>query len=246
MRRLILSDIHGNTEALETVLRDAAGQYDEIVCCGDLVGYGANPREVIAWARESVSRIVRGNHDRAVWEPEVRETFNPAARAAIDWCDEELVAEDVAWLRDLPQGPIWNGGFGLAHGSPADEDEYLVSVDDVWDLEEWFMEPLCFIGHTHIQGGWKWQRGGIRQVGVPSAHDREKTIDLDRDDLYLINPGSVGQPRDSDPRAGYALWDTDQNELTFRRVPYRIFIAQNRILAAGLPESLAYRLSLGH
>jgi predicted phosphodiesterase len=245
MRSLVLSDIHGNIEALEAVLRDANGLYDEIVCCGDLVGYGANPRDVIEWAREAVSRTVRGNHDRAAWDPEVRETFNPSARAAIDWCDHELEPSDLEWLRALPAGPLWSEGFGLAHGSPADEDEYVLSVNDVWGLDDTFVETLCFIGHTHIQGGWTWQREGLRNLPVPVGRERHRTIEIHRDEFYLVNPGSVGQPRDHDPRAGYALLDRDRNLLTFRRVPDRISGAQERILSAGLPEYLAYRLAEG-
>ena len=150
MRHLILTDIHGNIDALEAVLRDASGRYDEVVCCGDLVGYGASPAEVIEWVRQEAAYIVRGNHDRAVWEEGLKETFNLAAQAAIEWCLKAIHPADIEWLRQLPCGPLWPYDFGLAHGSPLDEDEYLAFVEDVVGLEQHFQRNLLFIGHTHV------------------------------------------------------------------------------------------------
>jgi diadenosine tetraphosphatase ApaH/serine/threonine PP2A family protein phosphatase len=245
MRYLILTDIHGNIDALEAVLRDASGRYDEVVCCGDLVGYGACPVEVIEWVRQEATITVRGNHDRAVWEAGLKETFNYAARRAVEWCLETLTPADIEWLRQLPAGPVWPYDFGLAHGSPADEDEYLTLTQDVIGLDRHFQGNLLFFGHTHVQGGWIWQRGGVQRVPVPGPRETQRVIDVDPDYLYLVNPGSVGQPRDHDPRAGYAIWDSAQRLLTLRRVIYDIRTAQGRILSAGLPESLATRLATG-
>jgi predicted phosphodiesterase len=245
MRRLIVSDIHGNLEALEAVARDARGLYDEVACCGDIVDYGASPREAIAWIRAAGAMVVRGNHDRAAWEPGLRESFTPAARIAAEWCAHVLSAQDLEWLRGLPAGPIWGDEFGLAHGSPEDEDTYLESTADVRGIDLLLQRSLCFFGHTHVQGGWEWQPGGIRRMSGPSAGEPERVVELDPDALYLINPGSVGQPRDRDPRAAYAIWNSAQRLLAYRRVPYDIEFAQRRIVAAGLPRSLALRLAVG-
>jgi diadenosine tetraphosphatase ApaH/serine/threonine PP2A family protein phosphatase len=245
MRHLILTDIHGNIDALEAVLRDASGHYDEVVCCGDLVGYGASPSEVIEWIRQEASFIVRGNHDRAVWEDGLKETFNLAAQAAIEWCLKKLDPADIEWLRQLPAGPVWPYDFGLAHGSPLDEDEYLAFTEDVIGLEPAFERKLLFFGHTHVQGGWIWDHDGVQPAPVPGLRDTQRVLDVHPDVHHLINPGSVGQPRDHDPRAAYAVWDSESRLLTLRRVAYDIRTAQQRILSAGLPVSLAMRLANG-
>ena len=245
MLRLILSDIHGNIDALDSVLRDAAGRYDEIVCCGDIVGYGASPAEVIEWARGEVKHCIRGNHDRAVWEREAKSFFNEAAREAINWSIGELASDHIAWLRALPAGPMWLDDCGMAHGSPADEDEYLIYSHDLDGVEKVFDRRICFFGHTHVQGGWVWERDRPHSLRPPTANETQRVIQINEEDLYLVNPGSVGQPRDRDPRAAYAILDTDSALLTFRRVRYDVRSAQNRILAAGLPESLAERLAGG-
>ena len=245
MRHLILTDIHGNIDALEAVLRDASGRYDEVVCCGDLVGYGASPAEVIEWVRQEAAYIVRGNHDRAVWEEGLKETFNLAAQAAIDWSLKAMHPADIEWLRQLPSGPLWPYDFGLAHGSPLDEDEYLAFVEDVVGLEQYFQRNLLFIGHTHVQGGWIWERDGVQPAPAPGPRESQRVLAVNPEFFYLINPGSVGQPRDHDPRAAYAVWDSHRQLLTLRRVAYDVRAAQRRILAAGLPASLAIRLAIG-
>lgn len=248
MRRLILSDIHSNLEALEAVLHDAQGSYDEILCCGDFVGYCANPVEVIDWARESVSLMVRGNHDRGcagVSAGADLADFNLPARVATFWTRSQIREEHAEWLQALPAGPVYGEEFQLCHGSPADEDEYLLSSSLVEPMDQFLLRPVCFVGHTHQQGGWSWQRGGLVPLSRPSLTEAQRVIDLDPDYLYLINPGSVGQPRDRDPRAAYALWDSEEHLLTLRRVKYDIRAAQSRILEAGLPELLAERLTQG-
>jgi len=245
MRHLILTDIHGNIDALEAVLRDASGEYDEVVCCGDLVGYGASPTEVIEWVRQEAAFIVRGNHDRAVWEDGLKETFNLAAQAAIEWCLREIDPADIEWLRQLPAGPVWPYDFGLAHGSPLDEDEYIAFTEDIIGLERAFERSLLFFGHTHVQGGWIWGPGEIRPAPAPTARESQRVLEVIPDFFYMINPGSVGQPRDHDPRAAYAVWDSERQLLFLRRVSYDIRAAQKKIMAAGLPLSLATRLASG-
>jgi diadenosine tetraphosphatase ApaH/serine/threonine PP2A family protein phosphatase len=247
MRRLIVSDIHSNFDALQAVLRHAEGAYGEILCCGDLVGYGAQPAEVIRWCRDSVDAVIRGNHDRAVSElARAGEfSFNSAASLAVRWTASALSPQDLEWLHLLPQGPLDYPDYVLAHGSPIDEDEYLFDPGEVAPLRDVLIRPLTFVGHTHHQGGWVFERNGLRRIHKLDPSEPERVIDLEPDSLYLINPGSVGQPRDSDPRAAYALWDTEANTLALRRVAYPIAAAQSRILLAGLPEALAHRLSLG-
>ena len=245
MRYLILSDIHANIQALEAVLGEAAGRYDSVAFCGDYIGYGANPHEVLEWARREVAMHVRGNHDKSVEELKATEGYNPLATAAILWSIEALTQAEHEWLRALPGGPVWTDGFGLCHGSPADEDEYLIGSEDLLDIELALERPVCFYGHTHKQDGWRGQRGHWRRLPVPALSESESLLEIDPESIYLINPGSVGQPRDRDPRAAYALWDSDARLLTFKRVIYDVRAAQQRILESGLPEELAARLELG-
>lgn len=245
MRRLIVSDIHGNYEALAAVLEHAEGQYDECICCGDLVGYGASPAEVIDWARASCIAVVRGNHDRACATYDGVSDFNPVAMAAARWTHETLSSRDLDWLTNLPQGPLLFEDYQLAHGSPSDEDEYLFHSDQAQMNLSFIVRPVCFIGHTHVQGGWSWERGGVIPLAKPSVRESDRVVSLAPDGLYLINPGSVGQPRDGDARAAYAMWDGGERLLHLRRVPYNIRMAQERMMMAGLPEYLAARLSVG-
>jgi diadenosine tetraphosphatase ApaH/serine/threonine PP2A family protein phosphatase len=245
VRRLILSDIHANLEALEAVLADAREDYQEVVCCGDVVGYNANPVEVIEWVRHHATYVVRGNHDKGCAGLTEMGDFNPPARDAALWTREQLEPQDLKWLRELPAGPVRGEGFEIAHGSPADEDEYLISSGSAEPMSQFMERPICFAGHTHVQGGWSWERGGLLPLSRPGMSETERVIDLDPEYLYLINPGSVGQPRDRDPRAGYAIWDDETRLLHFRRVRYDIREAQSRILEAGLPGILAERLASG-
>lgn len=245
MRRLIIADIHANLDALSAVVEDARGQFDEIVCCGDVAGYGACPNEVIAWARRHCATIVRGNHDRACGASGALADFNERAGAAVLWTRDQLTEDNREWLSGLPLGPLLHDGYELAHGSPLDEDEYLIVSYDIEPLGAALMRPVCFVGHTHVQSGWEWTRGGLRQLPTPRFDERERVIELAGDRMYLFNPGSVGQPRDHDPRAAYALWDLDQRTVSLRRVEYDIAAAQGRIVDAGLHPWLAERLSFG-
>ena len=243
---LILSDIHGNNEALEAVLEDARGRYDGILCLGDLVGYGADPNQVTEWAKSNAASVIRGNHDRACTGKDLLEYFNPAARASALWTREALTPGNWSYLEHLARGPLRvtpNGtadsGFDLVHGSPLDEDEYLVGLDDVQFLGEYLETKLTFFGHTHLQGGFLLTPRGAKRC-MP-----DRTAQLAPDYYYLINPGSVGQPRDGDPRAAYALYSPEDRTVEFRRVAYDIGKAAAKILRAELPESLAMRLFEG-
>jgi len=246
MRRLIVSDIHANLEALMAVLDDARGLYDEIVCCGDLVGYCASPAEVVDWARQNVALIVRGNHDRVCAGIDDHGWFNTKAQAAVAWTANQLDSSQMDWIAALPAGPLLNETFLLAHGSPTDEDAYLLDYDEVYPLSDVLLRPVCFIGHSHFQGAWTWYKGDLYSLPGPQANRSEMIHELLPGNHYLINPGSVGQPRDRDPRAAWAIWDSEKRELQFRRTVYDIATAQKRIRDAGLPPFLADRLAIGH
>jgi diadenosine tetraphosphatase ApaH/serine/threonine PP2A family protein phosphatase len=250
VRILLLSDIHSNLEALDACLA-AAPAHDLVVNLGDTVGYGGNPNEVIARARELGKVFVRGNHDKAVSGLMDLEDFNPVAGLATLWTRDQLTHANLEWLRSLPQGPVQVEelpGIQFVHGSALDEDEYMVSVRDAIEPLITNAVPVTFFGHTHLQGGFMLQgeiseayRPGYRTVGQAETSDWP----LRRDFRYLINPGSVGQPRDGDWRAAFAMFDSDAWIVTFYRVPYNLRVAQEKILAANLPPRLATRLATG-
>ena len=246
MRYLVISDLHSNWEALQAVLDDAAGKYDQILCCGDLVGYGADPNPVVEWVRRNVQATVRGNHDRACVGLEDLEWFNPIAQAASVWTMERLTPDNATFIRNLPMGPVSVGNFQLIHGSPVDEDDYLVNVEDAGGAFPYAESSLLFFGHTHLQGGFRWYREQVQSFGRLNPEWQTRyLLEIDPECAYLINPGSVGQPRDGDPRAGYVLYDTDNEVLYYHRVAYDIETTQRKIREAGLPELLAARLAVG-
>jgi predicted phosphodiesterase len=244
MPYLIISDIHANLEAHQAVLEDASGKYDRIVCLGDLVGYGADPNPIVEWTRENAAAIVRGNHDRVSvggdpGEPDEMESFNFAAQASTLWTRSVLLPGNRAYLENLPRGPLPYEGLDLIHGSPADEDEYVVTASDAAPLFELLGAPLTFFGHTHRQGAFRMSRRAITQI----APDR--ILGIEANYFYLVNPGSVGQPRDGDPRAAYALYSPEERAVEFCRVAYDVDQAAAKIRAAGLPDFLAARLHEG-
>lgn len=238
MRYLVVSDIHANLEALEAVLAASRGKYDQAICCGDLVGYGADPNAVVEWTRKNVSAVVRGNHDRAAVGMEDLDWFNPVARAAALWTHAALTPANAAYVRELPTGPRVVENFRIVHGSPLDEDEYVLDAADASQAFAYAPSSLVFFGHTHLQGGFVWRRGHVETLG-----DR-RVPRLDPGAAYLVNPGSVGQPRDGDPHAAFILYDT-AGGFAFHRVPYDVKKAQEKIRRAGLPPLLAERLALG-
>jgi predicted phosphodiesterase len=245
VRYLILSDIHANREALDAVVEQAAGQYDEVLCCGDLVGYGADPNPVVDWVRTHSKTVVRGNHDKASTGLDDLEWFNPVARAAALWTARALTPENIAYVRGLPQGPLTAGGFQLVHGSPYDEDEYLLGAAEAVEAFGYLDGMLAFFGHTHVQGGFLWNHARVETIAKVGPRAGSQALDLDPACAYMINPGSVGQPRDGDPRAAYIVFDADARHLRFCRVAYAIERTQARILQAGLPPALAERLAIG-
>lgn len=238
MRILICSDLHANWEALEAVLAHAEGRYQKILCCGDVVGYGADPNAVTAWVRQHSAATVRGNHDKAAVGLTDLEEFNPSAQASAHWTADALAPEHLAYLRNLPQGPLTVDDFQLVHGSPLDEDEYVVGLSDARLIAPYLDVTMTFFGHTHLQGGFLCHRNGIRKIS-------SDVLELESGSNYLINPGSIGQPRDGDPRAAYVVYDQEARLVEYYRVPYDIPKAQAKILAAGLPDKLAYRLEFG-
>ena len=244
MRYLILSDIHSNKESLEAVLDHAEGDYDEIGCLGDIVGYGADPNAVTEWIRENVSHVIRGNHDKACCGLEDASTFNVIARLAVQWTQENLTPENREYLTGLSRGPLVLNGFVMVHGSIIDEDEYVIDPYDAMMQYPYVEGRLVFFGHTHLQGGFiLWGEDG---------HIAHETVGPDSGEIqtsagrsYLINPGSVGQPRDFNWKAGYAIFDSEKQVVEYRRCPYAIETTQAKIRDAGLPGALATRLSEG-
>lgn len=245
MRYLILSDLHANWEALEAVIHQTEGKYDKAVCCGDLVGYAADPNRVVDWVRDHCAVVVRGNHDRACTGLDDLQWFNPIARQAALWTLENLTKENVEYTALLAKGPVLVEGFEVVHGSPYDEDEYMLAAGEAGQAFGYLECRLAFFGHTHVQGGFIWNHSRVETIGRVSARSGSEGMDIDPDCAYLINPGSVGQPRDGDPRAAYVMYDSDIHAVTYHRTPYDVETAQRKIRDAGLPPILADRLMVG-
>lgn len=250
VRILIVSDIHANLEALEACL-SAAPACDRVFNLGDIVGYGANPNEVTERSRELGNVFIRGNHDKACAGVTSLNDFNPVAGLAVLWTRQRLKPENLSFLRGLPAGPLSPvEGVSCVHGSPRDEDEYVLMRRDAYSMLRQAAAHVTFFGHTHVQGGFwiddeEQQEGGLEPKYDSRSGYQELTVELSKTAKYMINPGSVGQPRDGDPRAAFALFDTERRTVTFHRVPYDIATAQEKIFAAGLPERLAIRLEEG-
>ena len=246
-RYLVISDIHSNLEALDAVLQASSKQkWNGLLVLGDLVGYCANPNEVVKRIRElNPAAIVRGNHDKVAAGLETAEDFNPMARAAADWTRRALSPDTLAYLRELPAGPQLVGDeIEVCHGSPLDEDLYVVADVDAIRSIEATRRPLCMFGHTHVAMCARLDGNRRLEIEAPQGHP-EFEADLAPSTKYLINPGSVGQPRDGDSRAAYAIADLERRVVTLYRVAYPIETAQKKILEAGLPPMLAYRLGMG-
>src|SRR5262245_40862995 len=244
MRTLILSDLHANVHATDAVLADARRRgFDRAVCLGDLVGYGAHPNGVIDRLRDlSGCVFVRGNHDKAACDISGGESFNEAAREALVWTRGALTAGNRAWLRTLPEGPVSAEGLLLSHGSPRDEEAYILGETDAQEAMSSCTEPLALFGHTHFAGlfladpGQRPSARRLSQGGVVSLPPGRRC---------LLNPGSIGQPRDHEPRASYALHDAAAGTVEIVRVAYDVRAARAAIVEAGLPRVLERRLALG-
>jgi predicted phosphodiesterase len=245
VRYLIVSDLHANLEALHAVLAQSAGGYDRALCCGDLVGYGADPNPVCDWVRLNCAVAVRGNHDRASTGQDDLEWFNPVARNAAMWTLQALTPENAAFIVGLPRGPVTVETFQLFHGSPYDEDEYVIAAGEAGQAFSYLETRVAFFGHTHVQGGFIWNQSRVETILRMPARNASQSLPIDPECAYMINPGSTGQPRDGDPRAAYAIYDTEAKAVIYHRVVYDIAATQKKIHAAGLPPILADRLAAG-
>ncbi|HEX4568043.1 MAG TPA: metallophosphoesterase family protein [Vicinamibacterales bacterium] len=245
MRYLLLSDIHANADAFEAVLEHASGRWDRVLVLGDLVGYGAEPNLVVDRVRELAPDVViRGNHDKAATGLDDGSQFNHVARAAAMWTAAQLTPSNMEYLRALPMGPVEiDTVTEICHGAPFDEDHYIFDGNDAQMAFEAAAHALCLFGHTHLPAVFR-LLDGTMYGGAPEGPE-ETRVPLQRGARYLINVGSIGQPRDGDPRAAYGVLDDESREVTMYRVPYAVDKAQERILSAGLPASLATRLGLG-
>ncbi|MDE1154349.1 MAG: metallophosphoesterase family protein [Acidobacteriaceae bacterium] len=248
MRVLVISDIHGNFHALQAVL-EVAGPWDELWNLGDAVGYGALPNEVLDALRPVAKLNVRGNHDRACSGVSSTHGFNPVAAEAASWTMEHLTVENLEWLRNWPKGPLHaTERATCAHGSPLHEDHYIVSMRDAWMPLQRMETELTFFGHTHVQGGFSLhQQDWEESRPIYRTKDAAEfwSMEVARGSKHLVNPGSVGQPRDGDWRAAYAIYDTELERVTFYRIPYDVEAAQRAIREAHLPDRLATRLASG-
>ena len=245
MRYLVLSDIHANLEALEAVLEAARDiPYERLLVLGDLIGYGASPNEVVDRVRELAPHaVIRGNHDKVGAGLEPSDAFNAVARTAIRWTYEALSDDNRDWLAELPTGPlVIDDLLEICHGTPQDEDMYVFDDGDVLRSMQAATRRLCLFGHTHVQVGYRLANQSLtletadlrRPLHIPISHGH-----------YLINPGSVGQPRDGDPRAAFGIYDAQAQAVEIYRTHYPIELTQARIREAGLPEALAQRLMIG-
>jgi predicted phosphodiesterase len=248
MRILVLSDLHANATALTAALDAAKDGWDHVVCLGDIVGYGPDPNEVTDKVRELGARTIRGNHDKAATDLMQTRDFNPVAKTAVDWTRSQLSPENLKWLTDLPQGPVEADGIVLVHGAFQDEDEYVFTPAQALEGLLDSSAPITFFGHTHHQGGFSYANSSS-QLEVLSIRPRNNEsfapLRIESDLRYLLNPGSVGQPRDGDARAAFAIADMEHGVVEFWRVPYDISEVQARMRTAGLPEPLVHRLVVG-
>jgi len=243
MRYAVISDIHANLEALQAVLSKISTlAVDAMLCLGDIVGYNADPNECLKVVRNEGIRSIMGNHDSFACGLEEADNFNPAAQKAILWTRGQLTEENSMYLTTLPRELSVNNMF-IFHGSVHDTNRYIDDTDDVRRnflmLRELTYKPLLgFFGHTHVKNAYSFYRG----VVSPELSDGLLIADSRR---YLINPGSVGQPRDGDPRAAFLVYDNEENNMIFYRIDYDIGKCQEKIMKAGLPRQLADRLSRG-
>jgi predicted phosphodiesterase len=241
MRILVISDIHANLTALEAVLSEA-GEFDATWCLGDLVGYGPDPNECVERVKELPGlTCIIGNHDAAVLKQIDPNSFNPEAREAIYWTQRMLSKQSYTFLGELPE-KVKIERVTLAHGSPRHPVwEYLLDSRAATMNFNFFQTPLCFVGHTHLPVLYYLiEKEPLSRMSIPEPN--HKSVLSNR---TIINPGSVGQPRDRDPRAAYAIYDTEVDTWDYRRVPYDILEVQERMRDADLPDRHIYRLSAG-
>lgn len=233
MKYAIISDIHSNLEALNKALSIIdEKKVDEIICLGDVVGYGANPNECVDIVRSRCSSVVLGNHDAAALDTSLAHDFNVIARKAVFWTAEQLTDESKAFLSSLPMTEKKESQILLVHSSPDNPEawDYIIDNDDAFSAIRHFDEKICFIGHTHVPG-------------IFSHSGRAKEIT--RDEQFLVNVGSIGQPRDGNPKLAFGIFDSASWEYELIRSQYNIQAAAEKIYAAKLPEELGNRLMYG-
>lgn len=250
MRYAVISDIHGNLEALNSVMEHLASErIDRYLCLGDVVGYGANPSECLNRLNEVKAITVAGNHDYACLGKLQINWFNDTARVAVAWTREQLGFAELDALRCLPLTAT-DGVFTLVHGNLKHPQrfEYLHDAAQAIDSMNVCRTQVCLIGHTHVAVLYEYEKKEklMKRILTQPEELKEVSIALNNSTLgYVINPGSVGQPRDGDPRASFAIFDTDQSLLRFYRVEYDVAKAQEKIRQTGLPSFLADRLEIG-
>ncbi len=250
MRYAVLSDVHANLEALTSVLDAAAeARTEKILCLGDLVGYGADPGGCLERLRAAGAVMVAGNHEHGCLGTLDLDWFNGAARAALEWTREQLSVGDLDALRRLPLHTT-EGPCTLVHGTLRHPGrfEYLVDIAQAVDIARMCKTLFCLVGHTHVPCAIEYDRRGQRVGRVVTSGDAVTQMPFTDDPAgfcYVVNPGSVGQPRDGDPRASFLILDTTEHRLSIERVPYDVPAAQRKIREAGLPGFLADRLAAG-
>jgi predicted phosphodiesterase len=242
MRILIISDIHANLTAFETVMKDAEGDWDYVWCLGDVVGYGPDPNECVDKLKTLPHLCLAGNHDWAALGRLDIKTFNPDARKAVEWTQETLTPENTAYLEALPTTFVI-GEYTLAHGSPREPVwEYILEPLVAALNFPHFETPYCLVGHTHQPVIYEL----VSDSGDTEAHSPEygdpRSLNGKR---QIINPGSIGQPRDANPDAAYAILDVKQNVFEHRRIPYDIPAVQERMRHFDMPERLIARIEHG-
>ncbi len=241
MRVLVFSDVHANLTALDRILDDA-GDCDAVWCLGDVIGYGPDPNECIERIRRLPNlTCILGNHDAAVLELIEVNAFNHDARRVIEWTQESLTDASIAFLKSLPERVVI-GEVTLVHGSPRQPVwEYLLDTPTAQRNFEFFDTPFCFVGHTHLPIFFHHDEADSYPIGGYLPPNQPIQL-VPRE---IVNPGSVGQPRDRDPRAAYAIYDTESRLFEHRRVEYDVLQVQNRMHLAGLPQRHIQRLSVG-
>ncbi|HYH09726.1 MAG TPA: metallophosphoesterase family protein [Thermoanaerobaculia bacterium] len=245
MRALVVSDLHANAEALRAVLkRMQRKKFDHVFCLGDFVGYGANPNQILDTMRTLRTKkvFIRGNHDRVASGLDNADGFNQAAKTSALWTREHLSPANRRFLRDLTHGPVVHREVMLCHGSPYDEDEYVFNVHHAAQVLALYESPFILFGHTHLPAVFSIDPD--RNVSGFAVRT-DATVKLDAHKRYLINPGSVGQPRDRNPQSSCIILDTTKRTVQFFRTEYDIEKTQSSIRKAGLPEILATRLQYG-
>jgi predicted phosphodiesterase len=252
MRVLVVSDIHGNLAALQAVVEDAQQfNFQTVWCLGDTVGYGPEPNECVELVRQLASICVIGNHDWAVLGGMDIEDFNAEARKAVLWTRNQLSADNLAWLRSLPNSPVTYGDFTLTHGSPRDPVwEYILYPSTARANFDYFRTTYCMVGHTHVPALYFWYQNDTNVRALMPTVGQIVELQKPRGDpvpqlRMIINPGSVGQPRDNDPRSAYGIVDTDRGTWISGRAAYPFEITQAHMRQAGLPDRLITRLAYG-